>query len=359
MRVLVGAWVGSANLGDELVFAGLLTRFRRAGIAVTAVSVDPASTAEVHHVDAVRATDLRTLVRAVGEADAVVLGGGGLLQDETSPFNLPFHLSRPRLCHLRGRPLAGLGLGAGRLDTRLGRRLVRSTLCSAVAVSVRDLASAALLTEVGVPNALVGADLALDLPDPQVEVEPFAGVSLRPWNGRRGRLPVARSSAGATTPEWFFVDAARALDRVSAATGLPIRLVALEGPKDDVVHRAVADRMTAPVSIAVPDVRTVVDEIARATVVVAMRYHAGVAAVLGGRPVVLVGYSPKVDSLAGELGRGGALAPWSPIGLAAVPALVGEVLGGSEAVTEARARLRERNRVHTEVLERLAEAAGA
>jgi polysaccharide pyruvyl transferase CsaB len=358
MKVLVTAWIGSENLGDELVFSGLLRRLRTAGVAVTAASIDPPATTAAHGVEAVPATDPRAVFTAIGHADAVLLGGGGLLQDETSPFNLPFHLSRPWLARLRRRPVAGIGLGAGRLDTRLGRSLVRSALRPAVAVSVRDRPSAALLRAFGVRNALVGADLALDLPNPRVEVEPFVAVSLRPWTGQRGRRPVARSSVGVTTPEWFFAETAAALDRVSSTTGLPIRLVALEGPKDDAVHRAVADRMTAPVSTSVPALGEVVDELARATAVVAMRYHAAIAAVLGGRPAVLIGYSPKVDALAAELGRGGALVPWSAEGLAQVPSLLDDVMPGAEDVVEARERLRERNRVHAEVVERLAAAVG-
>jgi polysaccharide pyruvyl transferase WcaK-like protein len=115
--------------------------------------------------------------------------------------------------------------------------------------------------------------------------------------------------------------------------------------------------MTAPVSIAVPDVRTVVDEIARATVVVAMRYHAGVAAALAGRPAVLIGYSPKVSALAACLGRGAALVPWSATGLASVAANVSEVVDHSEAVREAADRLRVAEQVNDHALDRLLERA--
>src|SRR5688572_2849834 len=126
MRVLVAAWVGSTNLGDELIFAALVRKLRARGVDVTAVSVDPAATTAAHGVAAVAHSDLNGLWRALSECDAVVFGGGGLLQDETSPFNLPYHLSRLWLARLRSRRAVAVGVGAGRLDTAVGRRLVRS-----------------------------------------------------------------------------------------------------------------------------------------------------------------------------------------------------------------------------------------
>jgi polysaccharide pyruvyl transferase WcaK-like protein len=90
-----------------------------------------------------------------------------------------------------------------------------------------------------------------------------------------------------------------------------------------------------------------------------MRYHGGICATLAGRPAVLVGYSPKVDALAGELGPGGRLLPWSPDGPAGLASAVQAVLGkgNGDAVAEARAVLRERGRRSGELLDRLATTA--
>jgi polysaccharide pyruvyl transferase WcaK-like protein len=65
---------------------------------------------------------------------------------------------------------------------------------------------------------------------------------------------------------------------------------------------------------------------------------------------VLIGYSPKVDALAGELGPGGRLLPWQPTGPAGLPAAVQAVLAQDEAVVSARDALRARGRRHAEVL---------
>ncbi len=368
--MVVSGWVGSDNLGDELVHAGLAVSLRRLGIAPVAVSQRPSPTVAAHGHDAVRPSPV-AVVSAARRAAGPALGGGGLIQDETSAFNLPYHLARPLLARAVGRPFAAVALGAGPLHGRGGRALVRAVLGGAVATSVRDAASADLLAGLGLPRPVVAPDAALALPPPEVEVEDRVVVSLRPWSGRRGRLPVrvrrriARAGAAPATPEWFLAGAAAAVDEVASTTGLAVRFVAFEGAGDHAVHEAVARRLASsvPVSFAVPSgpgaVAKALEEVARARVMIAQRYHARIAAVLGARPAVLVGYSPKVDALAAELGPAGIGVPWSPPGLAAVPSSVASVLCHGDAMAETRARLREREHGNAEVLQQLLAASGA
>ena len=353
--VTVAAWAGSTNLGDELVLAALVEKLRLRGVHPQILSIDPAGTRAVHGVPAVAT---RTLGNPLAARPAgVVLGGGGLLQDETSPLNLPYHLGRARLAALPRRPLAGIGLGAGPLGSR-GRWLVRRALSPAVAVSVRDAGSQELLRSLGVTSTLA-ADLAVSLPTPQVGVEGRVGVALRPWSGARTTVPVARRRGSRTppAPDWFVPGMAAALDEVAGRTGLAVHFVAMQRDRDDAVHRAVAERMGADATFATPDVGGAVAEVASCEAVVAMRYHAGVAALLGGRPAALIGYSPKVSSLAAEVPHGMVGITWSrtaPRQLA--DGLLG-VLGATDPVVEARERLRRRERGNDDVLDLLLDAA--
>jgi polysaccharide pyruvyl transferase CsaB len=357
MRVLVAGWIGSTNLGDELVFAGLRRLLHDRGVAVAAISTDPSATRSLHGVGAVDHTDVAGIVRAVGQADAVVLGGGGLLQDDTSPFNLPYHLSRVGLARMRGTPYAGIGLGAGGLSTRVGRAQVRRALAGAVAVSVRDEPSRQLLADIGVPDVSVAADLAFAL-EPAARAdrppEDQLVVCLRPWSGAGTRLPAAMR--GDATPDAYVTALAAALDRVATSTGLAIRFVALQHDRDDAFHRRVAERMDTAGTFAAPSLDGLLEEIASARAVVSMRYHGGIAGVLAGRPVVLIGYAPKVDALAAEVGPGAILLGWDPDALATIPAVLDEVQGQDEAVLDARRRLRDRQRGNGEVLDRLLDA---
>jgi len=304
----VAAWVGSANAGDELVHAGLR-------LHLAALGVDPILPGRAGLVAA-------AVTRRV---DGLVLGGGGLLQDETSGANLPFHLAPVLAARV---PAVGVGLGAGPLTTRTGRALVRAALRRLVATSVRDAPSADLLVRVGAPNPIVAADLALALPPPAVEVDDVVIAALRPWAGRRHRLPVAlRRRAAAGDPD-HARRAAAALDATAERTGLGVRLVALEPPKDGPFLRAVAEQMRTPADVLEPAPLDVPAVVARGRVVVAMRYHAGIAAALGRRPAVLLGYSPKVHALAADLGA--RTLAWDLADPSLLPAAVADALGRSD-----------------------------
>lgn len=349
-RVLVAGWVGSTNLGDELAFAGLARKLAARGIATAAVSADPPATRRDHGVEVVAHADVVGLVEATRAADAVVFGGGGLLQDETSPLNLPFHLSRLSVARACDTPFAAVGVGVDRLRTRLGRRLVPLGLRRMVACSVRDQHSADVLAGLGLAGPRVAADLAVGLPAPDPTArsdgptEDRLVVSLRPWTGRRGLLPAGtRARRGDATPEAVVAAFASGLDGAAARTGLSVHFVAFQADRDDAFHRRVAERMRTPASFAAPGLADVGAEFAHARVVVAMRYHAGILATLGGRPSVLIGYAPKVDALAGELGAGARLLPWDEKALAGLPEAVEDVAGHGGAVLAARDRLRYRD----------------
>lgn len=348
-RVVVAAWVGSTNLGDELVFAGLCRKLAARGAAVCAVSVDPAATRAAHGVAAVDHRDVGGVLAVVGEADAVVLGGGGLLQDETSPLNVPYHLSRVWGAVLRRTPFAAIGVGAGRLSTRTGRALVGVTLRRAAAVTVRDRDSRDLLRDLRVPGVRVAADLAVGLDGPTTPAADRLVVCLRPWRAARARLPARLR--GDQTPQPVVDALARALDQTAADTGLAVHFVALQADRDGPFHERVGAAMRTPWSVAEPGLGSVLAEVATGQVVVALRFHGGVAAALAGRPCVLVGYAPKVDALAADLGDGATCLAWSPDALARMPEAVRAVRPHAGAAAAGLAALRARDRVNDEALD--------
>ena len=328
VRILVAGWVGSTNLGDELVFAGVRRLLEDRGAQVAAVSVDPAATRRDHGVGAAEANDPIALEAAVSSADAMVFGGGGLLQDVSSPYNLPYHLTRVALARARRTPVVGLALGVGELRTALGRRLTRAATNGMVAVSVRDAPSQRLLAEVGGPPATLAADAALTLEAPDVEVEDRLVVSLRSWAGPGGWRPAA--GRGDLTPQDSVDALARALDAASHTTGLAVRFVALQQDRDDAFHRRVAERMTAEATFATPGLDGILGEFAAARAVIAMRYHAAIGALLAGRPAVQLSYSSKVAALAADIADGGQGLAFAPDGIVQIPATLHRVMDHDE-----------------------------
>ncbi|MCZ7533584.1 MAG: polysaccharide pyruvyl transferase family protein [Acidimicrobiia bacterium] len=302
-RVLVSGWVGAMNIGDELVFRSLATKLRDRGVTVQVMSRDPEGTEALHEVEAISWYNPSTVLGAIAGCDGFILGPGGLLQDETSVWNLPAHLHRVFAAKTARKPVLGLGLGAGPLKSKASRSLVRAALKS-VPVTVRDEESAAVLADCGISNVTTTADPAFGLPIPTAEVADRIVVSLRPFSGGGGVIPARRSDLRSFDSDDRIGAAARALDDLSVRTSLPIHLLAFEGERDAPYHHRIASEMSAPVTESTASVDTVFDEIAKSRLVVAMRYHAVVSAVMAGRPAVVIAYSPKVRSIGTLMGSG-------------------------------------------------------
>ncbi len=106
-----------------------------------------------------------------------------------------------------------------------------------------------------------------------------------------------------------------------------------------------------------PTLRTVLTEVGRSRLVITMRYHGAVAALLHTRPAVLLDYSPKMASLAAE-SRG-----WAPrvdpsdISADQLAAAICAALENAERVCEARGDLRARLTRNNDALETLLAAA--
>ena len=351
-RVTVAGWVGSTNLGDELLFRVLRSLLADRGVAVGAPSVDPVGTAAVHNVEAFGHLGPSALRHSLMASDAFVFGPGGLLQDETSIWNLPYHLRRLRSVRRVGIPWAGIGLGADGLITDRGRSRVRRALVGHTAIAVRDEPSADALRALGVDRVIQAADLVFLAEPSTVSRDGVLGVCLRA--PQSGRLRPGALDAGRIWSDERTATLATALDDTCRATGLTTRFVALDAPTDGVVHRQVADRMAMPAEVVEPDLDGVVGALARVDAVATMRYHGAVLAALGGAAVVALPHSPKLRSLAADLGPGATVLDGEADDLAA--AVVG-VLAGRSHLADAVDRLQTLAVRNIEVLDSLLGAA--
>lgn len=298
-HVFVNAWVGVDNHGDELLFERLRAHLDEAGAGqITVTSFDPASTRRLHGVEAVHPRNLLAVIRAIRQADLFVLGPGGLLQDASSPWNLPYQLHRAVIARALRVPILGMGLGADPMSRRGSGPLLRLALGRTEAIVVRDGPSRDALSKHRL-DAVVTADLAFGAPPPLATDGDDIVVSLRPH--RRGGLVPVSWQRHALDDEQIQA-AAEALDQLALHLDAAVRFVAFEPHTDHPLHEAVAERMTRPSSCVVPADGGLVAEMADARLVVATRYHAGIAALVAGRPTVLIGYAPKVRALADATG---------------------------------------------------------
>ena len=299
-RIALVGWFGSDNLGDELILRSLVGSLRDRGVEPFAVTIDAERTERDHGIEAVvhrGPHQSLALRRALRDADGLAVAGG-VIQSETSPWNIPFHTSRLRAVGADC-SMTAVGMGVGHVRGPLGRGLSRRALRRFGHLVVRDAASAERLHSLGQHNAVVGADPAIALDPEPVEPDDTMCVILRPAT-RRGVRTAASDVKQALRHSATLDRPAEAIDDAAAATGLTPRFVAFQASRDGPLHEALASRLTAPAETVAPTLHNILTETGHSRVVVTMRYHGAVAALLHSRPAVLLNSSPKLASLASE-----------------------------------------------------------
>ena len=287
MGILIAGYYGYRNWGDEGSLATLLQVLPRESVWV--LSGDPPFTEATYGVRALPRMELRTVRRAIRESDALILGGGSLLQDATSLRSLLYYLALIRWgLRAHGRVLL-VGQGVGPLRRRIGRRLAAHLLRQVPFLSVRDADSARLLEGLGVSGAAVDADLtwAMEPQPAHIALEPSAR-----WVGLAPRL-----WADAPVQE-AFADLCRRLH----AEGYRPLLVPMQETQDRALCEAIAAATGAQVLPPPQHPAQLLGVMAHLQAMVAMRLHGAIFAASAGAPVLCVSYDPKVDALAAQLG---------------------------------------------------------
>ncbi|MFL5732150.1 MAG: polysaccharide pyruvyl transferase family protein [Chloroflexia bacterium] len=333
-RVVILGWYGSDNTGDEAVLQAIAAALRKRGVTdLHALSIDPAKTsARLSITSSPRSLFNPRTLRSLPGARALILGGGGLIQDRTSVYNLPIYALFVLAARLSGAQVMGWGLGVEPLDTLLGKLLARFICRSAAFFSVRDASSKKLLESAGVTPAdiRVSADPALLLvPEPASDTRPetaqpkviFCLRDLpdnRPGLNLHYLLPIGlrrKLGIGSATREdrrdRFVQVMARAVSTCTREFGAAVTFLPLWPGRDEAIMQAVAN---AAIDLGVSaerldwarpepgDVKTVAGAIGGADLLVSMRLHALIFAAVQGVPFIALAYARKVRGLARLLG---------------------------------------------------------
>jgi polysaccharide pyruvyl transferase CsaB len=333
-RILVSGWAGAGNVGDELLTRAAVTLLRDLDAVPVVASRDPEATAALHGVEAVPWGPRGH--RALDGLDGVCLGPGGILQDSSSIWSLPAHLSMALLALRRGLPVAAIGVGAEPMRRRSSAWLLRRALGSAVVVT-RDRASSNALRAAGL-GGRTGADVVfgLDLApaSPTGEIVVSMGGAVRP-----GLFSPASRRVDAPP----LAEIATAVDLLADRLDAPVVLTRFRGARDAEAAGALRDLLRCDAAVISSDVDEHVRRVCGARLVVSSRYHPLVLAARAGVPAVAVSAQAKVRSLVTQIDRPWVqlVDSWAAVGAVSTPEppAGGVVVDGLDEVDDALAML--------------------
>jgi len=299
--LLLCGYYGEKNLGDDALLNVLLRDLPASHrLLITASDVD-----DLHRLcpsaTRVDRRSLQAVVAAIGDVDAVVLGGGSLLQDSTSLRSLIYYLVVIATARLRRRPVLLWGQGLGPLERPISRWLVRAVLPLCSSASWRDQRS---FTQAKCWAPKLPMDVA---PDPVWQ------LPQKDWDGGGAIVLSWRPTPLLDSQGWRCLLGALAC--VAERLDAPVCWLAFHQHQDSPLLNSLHQRQLIPDTLmnrsqtVVPtELNTVYEQVSRARLVIPMRLHALVLARLAGCPIAALSYDPKV-AVAAEM----AGIPWLPL----------------------------------------------
>lgn len=300
-RILISGYYGFGNNGDEAVLHAIIQALREEGdkqqitIEPIVLSIDPKATERMHHVKSVHRLHLFKIISSLRQCDAVVSGGGSLLQDTTGLGTIPYYLSIIKIAQLLGKPTFIYSQGIGPIRHKWYYPFIRHIFNRSAYISLRDKASVELIEQIGVQSEaaievvsdpVMGLPLQQPQPTDKVSQEmPVIGIAVRLWHSKRYDLD----------------NIATALRLILEKRRVHLRFLHFQPPGDTIASQHIIDQLSSQygeqISVAtdIHDPQHMLREVSGCDLLIGMRLHSLIYAAAYGIPMIGIAYDPKVD----------------------------------------------------------------
>jgi polysaccharide pyruvyl transferase CsaB len=290
MRALLSGYYGKGNGGDEALLATLL-QMLPPHVTPVVLSGNPEQTRDRYTVESHNRMAFLPVMQALRSCDAFIWGGGSLIQDVTSAINPFYYGGLMTLAQQMGLKTVAWGQGIGPLKRPQTRWLARQNFAGCTKVSVRDRASAALLSDWQIPCILA--------PDPvwALESVPVPGLCDLP----APRVAVTLRSHPQLT-ETRLANLTRALADFQKATQAFILLLPFQKSEDLSIAQAIQPQLKDVSQIICLEDPQLLKGVYRSVeMTIGMRLHSLIMAAAEGCRCFALSYDPKVNRLMEEL----------------------------------------------------------
>lgn len=290
MRAILCGYYGMGNGGDEALLASLL-QMLPPSVSPLVLSGDPAQTRDRYGVEACDRKSLPSLFNALRQSDALIWGGGSLMQDVTSALNPFYYGGLMWMAQRMGLKTIAWAQGIGPLHRSLTQSLTRNIITHCTSVSVRDQRSAQLVSSWRSEFALA--------PDPvwALDAAPVPGL----WDTPAPRVAVALRPHPALT-EARIHQIAQALVLFQKATNAYVLLIPFQPSRDLPIAESLKSALPEKSKILqLDDPRQLKGVFKGVEMAIAMRFHGLIMAAASECRCFAISYDPKVDQIMQEL----------------------------------------------------------
>lgn len=197
MKILIAGYYGFKNTGDELILKSLVRLLKEKFNAdICALSERPEySSGLFENIKFLQRNDFKAITNKLKVVDLVVLGGGGLFQDydKLEPralfshpeYGVQSYINLPLLAKIYKKPIAYLFQGVGPFFSSDAKKFAQYAFSLADYISVRDVASYNILSEMGKKDIVLSTDpvfLYSIKKEHKKSDNKKIGISLRRWH---------------------------------------------------------------------------------------------------------------------------------------------------------------------------------
>lgn len=340
MRAVLCGYYGKGNGGDEALLATLLQMLPD-HVKPIVLSGNPEETQRCYSVEACDRMAILPILRSLRRSDALIWGGGSLMQDVTGPISPFYYGGLMTVAQQMGLKTIAWAQGIGPLQRRWIRQFARQIFTHCNAVSVRDVGSAKLLSEWRVPFTLA--------PDPvwALEAKPVPGL----WDLPAPRIAVSLRSHPQLTPSRLQT-LTHALAHFQQATQTCVLLVPFQPVQDLAIAKAIQAQLTGPSQIiSLADPQQLKGIFHGVEMIIAMRLHALIMAAAAECRCFGLSYDPKVTQLMQDLNLPGLSLEQMPLESAGLCKTWLEHYANGDALSQIQVQaLVDRAQLHQEVL---------
>src|SRR5699024_9054488 len=285
------------NAGDDSVLYGIITSLHKnnSNIELSVLSNDPKKTESMFDIPAFNRWNLLEVTKQIKNHDLLLMSGGRLLQDATSPRSVLYYLGLVFVAKLFRKPVVFYAQGVGPIQKRFSKRLIRYFVNKVDVITVRDDASAKDLESYGVTAPIVVTA------DPAVTIEPESikrdiGKNLLKKIHLDGSKTIAISVRSWKKEQNYYNEIAQTADYY-AEEGWSILFIAMHYPNDITACKNIMEKMSNQAYIIEEQLsfKEIMSVIGNVRFVIGMRLHSVILAAIINTPFVGLSYDPKVD----------------------------------------------------------------
>lgn len=297
-KILISGYYGFDNAGDDSVLHGIISSLQKRdpSIEFSVLSSHPEKTQNIFGVSAYNRWNFAIVLKQLRQHDILVMGGGSLLQDATSPRSVFYYLGIVLGAKFFKKPVVFYAQGVGPITKTVSQKLIRAIVNRVDVITVRDHGSREDFQTLGVTKSpvVVTADPAVTIPASDIDLE-FGKKRLASY-GVDPEKTIAFSVRDWKKESRFKQQIAEVADHF-ALQGYHILFVPMQYPADVASSKDITSKMNHSAYIIDEqlDFKQIMSILGNVRIVAGMRLHSLIFAAVMNVPFVGISYDPKIN----------------------------------------------------------------